>query len=767
MNFLMFPKLDEYAIDPDLINETLDTRTSSRSKSNTLRLLLPNILRQRSRTGSKAGLREKQTKRARGYNDTRLNTVRRTTKEHFRQDTAFKPPDFGENDNLKDRMSSRSQFFKRWSNFPLPFDTQESRSPSAKAEVRSKVNDAGTTPRSRKRQKENLLPAISHSNDEAPTRSDSRGGKTVKEVKFFPVMHLQKTDDDSHIYSEEDSAILKRQKTNSKPWSLYQVMTQISHSPTSPVGLKQGPMEEKPKGKIAGRFKKLIVAVKNVLKLARAIIKTSDSPSALLKTFTDLSRVPDSDGEESSSENMKKYGLHFDPSYFRANREINLSSEVRSILKLHPNRRTPEQIQTAMFGLQSIPSFAEYPLHMQEKLTKVAWLDIVTPNRTIIRQGHFAENFYFIVSGQALVTISRPGDSSAQTAAMMRKGTSFGELALLHHSRRTATVTSHDTVKLLSVGRDDFFDIFMSRQGTGEMPDHIKFISQLEFMKDWPLERLLERPDQCLLHFFKRNMVILKDSRTSEWFYVVKSGSCQVLKQLKGVTARLAPLRKQTLESSDRLYRSKISSFQGSKHEYKRRPHRNRSTSARPRDDYYEKNKTRKKRGMSDNNSSKITSHDDHEGKTGSDLGESPHVTINKKDGQSEHALNSGQNRAQQCPQAHEQPVFVQIELLKPMDVFGLDRVSFNNSLETESSSVSLVSLGAECIMLSKGFFMKYANDKVKKRFSEIVAPYPNENTLQESLQHKVNWELYKQSVLETASPKLKYFNKKQLTLNA
>ena len=30
----------------------------------------------------------------------------------------------------------------------------------------------------------------------------------------------------------------------------------------------------------------------------------------------------------------------------------------------------------AIFGLRCLPSFAEYPLHMQEKLAKVAWYEV-------------------------------------------------------------------------------------------------------------------------------------------------------------------------------------------------------------------------------------------------------------------------------------------------------------------------------------------------------------------------------------------------------
>ena len=80
---------------------------------------------------------------------------------------------------------------------------------------------------------------------------------------------------------------------------------------------------------------------------------------------------------------------------------------------------------------------------------------------------------------------------------------SLQELALLHHSRRTATVVSHGVVELLAIGRDDFFDIFMSGQGPDDIPDHVHFAGQLDFMKDWPIQTLLERPECCLFHFFK------------------------------------------------------------------------------------------------------------------------------------------------------------------------------------------------------------------------------------------------------------------------
>ena len=60
-------------------------------------------------------------------------------------------------------------------------------------------------------------------------------------------------------------------------------------------------------------------------------------------------------------------------------------------------------------------------------------------------------------------------------------------------------------------------------------------------------------------------------------------------------------------------------------------------------------------------------------------------------------------------------------------------------------SSKIQVSNGAEMIMLSRKFFTKYANDHVKQFIREKIRPFPSEETLQENLQNKVNWDLYRQ----------------------
>ncbi|KAK2168762.1 hypothetical protein LSH36_14g03078 [Paralvinella palmiformis] len=471
------------------------------------------------------------------------------------------------------------------------------------------------------------------------------------------------------------------------------------------------------------------------------------------RTFTDIA------SDAFTSDELKDSGLSFDVSQFKANRE-------------------------ALYGLQHLQSFAEYPLHMQEKLCKVAWFQEIPPKRIIIRQGHYAENFYFILSGQALVRIleknSKTGEPQLRTATIMRKGTSFGELALLHHSRRTATVVSQDTIQLLTIGRDDFFDIFMGGNAPGEIPEHIKFCSTLEFMKDWPIEKLLENPQCCLFHFFKRGVVIVQDSNHSDWLYIIKSGSCRVIKQLKGVVPRLEGSAKPKLrkeESNPSLYGLFSEDIVPKVDTGLRRPHTRARTGRTPTPVQIARIEYQQLYSKNDGNISKLVSVAEERSQQSGNQSrpgfseskfkcyprvkeahfrkpksgqQSPTVRTPNTSKHNTWTLQESLDRVQDDKLlvkegALKGPVFVQVEVLKPKDVFGLATIRFDEEADTQRTSVSN---GAECIMFSKRFFMLHADERVKRMVRHHAYHYPSEPALQENLQRKVDWQLYKRKLI-------------------
>ncbi|XP_022080634.1 cyclic nucleotide-binding domain-containing protein 2-like isoform X1 [Acanthaster planci] len=392
--------------------------------------------------------------------------------------------------------------------------------------------------------------------------------------------------------------------------------------------------------------------------------------------------------------------LTFDKKYFRAKRETRITQDVKNVLSLEQEDRTPAQLQLALHGLQSISSFAEYPLHIQEKLVRVAFFYNIPAKRVIIREGHNAEIFYFLITGSAAVTCSGVDpvskEPTAKVVQILRKGECFGERELLHSIKRTHTITAEVPCELIAIEMEDFFDMFMGEGDHGKEMEHLKFLRILPFLKGWPVRKLNDHPQMGLFHYFKRGAVISTDSNQSDWLYIVKSGSCQVIKELS--EARPGQQRR----SSTILDPNMNEKFApnglnvGPKIDSRRR----RSSVKEP-----------------DLSSLRVPS-----------------------------SLDDTRSR-----DGDKKVVFVQLDMLLPKDVFGLPFLcSEAGIIDARQPSLSLVSRGAEVIMLNKRFFLEHANQYVIRHLKEIVRPYPLQETLQEHLQAHTDWQHYKQQTLST-----------------
>ncbi|XP_032223288.2 cyclic nucleotide-binding domain-containing protein 2 isoform X2 [Nematostella vectensis] len=451
--------------------------------------------------------------------------------------------------------------------------------------------------------------------------------------------------------------------------------------------------------------------------------------------------------------------LLFDPTLFKANREIQISKEVKSILSLRPEERNTEQLQTVLYALQTMSSFAELPLHMQESVCKVAWHQSLPANKIIVKQGHLAENFYFIMSGSVTV-VSENDPTSGQvfaSVATLRRGASFGDLAILKNCTRTATVVSKDPIHLLVISREDYQRIFMGRSQDGMEPSHIKFCRTLDFLIDFPVDMLIDKPSNCMFHYFRRGTVIVKDSHISEWVYIVVSGTCEVMMELESATPRLKGKQLNgTVPKVEML--AYLTEDRFAKSRYVFRPNKNNKNL---------QNNISKGRScfshINTRHSSMSSVTPRREVRSASVESLRSRVSNSKSISLSDSSDTSRQ-RATTLPPVFpvvdnlvggmqgkhsKKPVFVQIDVLHPRNTFGFANLDFEDTCEENKSAVvSLVSRGAECIMISKKFFMAHAGDLTKKWIRHNICPYPSQEILQRNLQQKVNWNAYKQEVI-------------------
>lgn len=444
-----------------------------------------------------------------------------------------------------------------------------------------------------------------------------------------------------------------------------------------------------------------------------------------LKSFVDIANEVSC---ENVSRSMDEYGLSFDKNYFVAKKEISLTQDHRKTLTTRWNFRTPEMIKQVMHGLQALRSLSEYPLGTQEKLCQVAWYQTLGPKKAIVRQGHDAESFYFILAGTAFVkkmmTDPKTGETRLNTVARLTRGMSFGEIGLIFNTKRTATVESATSMELLVIGKEDFNRIFMN-DNDEEESEHVKFLRQVPIMQNWPIDCLRDEPGTCILHYFKRGSLVTEDGKKSEWLYFIKSGSCEVLKKLRNVKARKSCQIKRKPDPITEIVLPELGGGPECKVDtgQRRRKHKIYMNTDVFQDmaNYYEA----LRRIM-------------------------PTSAMLKKDEPPKQRMGSEEEDT-----TKNDSVFVKLALLQSKDVFGLDTLTGWGSEDlddmlNESPTTCLVSKGAEVVMLSKKVFLKYINETVRNNLRESIRAYPREQKLQENFQNKLDWEDYKSSLVDT-----------------
>ncbi|XP_060069572.1 uncharacterized protein LOC132549641 [Ylistrum balloti] len=228
--------------------------------------------------------------------------------------------------------------------------------------------------------------------------------------------------------------------------------------------------------------------------------------------------------------------LLFDRSIFKANKSMRVPEETKKILCKNSRDRTEREVYVAQIALRNIKAIADYPQNMQLKIAQVGQYERYEAKRIVLRQGHPASAYYFVLSGEAVVMVMDESRTYARPAFHINKGGDFGELSIIQGTKRNATIICKEPCEFLSIGKKDYKRIFMSG-GTKSLgdPDQEKFLKSLSFLDGWPIEKLKECPDKTKFLYFKRGDVLAQDSNYYDWIIVVKSGSVQILKKLKKV----------------------------------------------------------------------------------------------------------------------------------------------------------------------------------------------------------------------------------------
>ncbi|XP_052781786.1 uncharacterized protein LOC128218217 isoform X2 [Mya arenaria] len=504
--------------------------------------------------------------------------------------------------------------------------------------------------------------------------------------------------------------------------------------------------------------------------------------------------------------------LLIDLSKFKANRQMRIPEKIKHILSKPQAERTEDELYHVVLGMRNLKSIAEYPNRMQRKFAQVGLYEKYESKRVVVRQGHPASAYYFILSGAVVVMVMDEESKYARPVAHLYKGQTFGELAIINGTKRNSTVICKETCEFMSISAQDYHRILMAG-GVKNIndPDQEIFLRNLSCLSGWPLHLLPEHPSKSQFLYFKNKEVIVRDSLYSDWLIFVKSGSVQVLKKLKRVeplewkkkkkpeamtdrqrrdvvirrlewrrflpevgvplengeevellsTGRPVPYQHPGPGSGDTTPRSQdtptkrapqipnlwpfkvdLSEIKPVQYLDEYRTHSSLMHRARTTDGLQPPGadgqggtlpRVKNRKGSRERSASIIKEEETEL------LGYQPHIRTIIED--IDPSLKRKEEEAED--ERNVNPEFVNVQTLLKGQVFGLADVVLG-----EQPSLSVVSGGADVLLLNKQFYLEHASEKLLRDMRNELCPYPSDEELQARLQVSVDWHHFRKATL-------------------
>ncbi|XP_075000814.1 cGMP-dependent protein kinase 1-like [Calonectris borealis] len=149
------------------------------------------------------------------------------------------------------------------------------------------------------------------------------------------------------------------------------------------------------------------------------------------------------------------------------------------------------------------------------------------PGDTVLAEGTEGTAMYIVAEGQ--LSVSQQG----RQLRTLGPGDVFGELAILYHCKRTATVRALSPVRLWAIDRQRYRAIATSnaKQRRAEILGSLRMVHWLQDLSDSHLSKLLDAMEECT---FAPGHVIIHEGDEGENFYIILKGEVRVTRRVDG-----------------------------------------------------------------------------------------------------------------------------------------------------------------------------------------------------------------------------------------
>lgn len=216
---------------------------------------------------------------------------------------------------------------------------------------------------------------------------------------------------------------------------------------------------------------------------------------------------------------------------FLASETYSLDS-LKRVLVAEPKDRSAGSVKALMKFTQEIKFFKDLVEEQGDEAhfqcCKYMRYELLRNNQFVFHKGDTGAKFYIILSGHCsvLVPLHIHGHLTYQTVSNYGPGDSFGELALLRHSHRTAAVRCVEDCQFAVLDREEF-DMIVGKLKETILGVKVGFLTKFPFFATWPKGELLRISYYFYERTYSLNQTVFHAGDPASELYFIKEGEFQ------------------------------------------------------------------------------------------------------------------------------------------------------------------------------------------------------------------------------------------------
>jgi len=193
-------------------------------------------------------------------------------------------------------------------------------------------------------------------------------------------------------------------------------------------------------------------------------------------------------------------------------------------------------IKTAIKNNKNLSQIIQMDEDKLNRLADCAYKMQVSKDTVIIQQGEiFADKFYVVQSGEFSFHVKQVGNSETEKVAqssfmgVAREFGSFGELALLYHAPRAATVVCSKEGSVFVIDRLAFKHVLMAANDK-KMQDYLDILNNVELLSILMADERAALAEALVEVHYIKGETIIKQGAQGNAFYILYDGDVDVRK---------------------------------------------------------------------------------------------------------------------------------------------------------------------------------------------------------------------------------------------